>query len=168
MVVCHAIDYVGFITGLRATRVYGEYLNAASPGDIEDVFSISSRWGERAVGNVVGSSIMRGIEVAEERIWGTKGTLVMHSDGLSLYSTRPVDGKRPGRVHQYRKFPTVSWTAEWARRFVDAVREGRDPEISSREGWENLAFITGAYRSMTEGGPIDLPAYVEEGLLCRS
>ena len=167
MVVCHAIDYMGFITGLRGTRVYCEYENAASPGDIEDIYSISSRWGEKAIGTIAGSSMMRGGDVGEERIWGTKGTIVMTGDTLSMYSTRPIDGKRPGQVHLYKKFPTVSWTAEWVKRFVEAVRERKDPDISAREGWENVAFIEGAYQSLEQHRPMVLPAYAEEALLCQ-
>lgn len=165
MVTTHAIDYMGFITGLRANRVYSEYANAASPGDIEDIYSVSSRWGEKAVGSVVGSSMMRGLEISEQRVWGTKGTLVMSGDTLSMYSARDVDGKRPGQVHQFKKFPTVGWTAEWVKHFVDAVREGREPDVSGRDGWENIAFIEGAYRSMEEGRPVTIPAYSEENML---
>jgi predicted dehydrogenase len=162
MVVCHAIDYMYFITGLRGTRVYCEYVTAASPGDVEDTFSLTCRWGDRGVGSVTGSSVFRGPGNNEERVWGTKGTIILNNEGLTLYSNRPVDGKTPGRAHTYNKFPKVSWTAEWVSRFVTAVREGREPEISMKEGWENLAFITAAYRSMEEGRAIDIPAYAEE------
>jgi predicted dehydrogenase len=102
---------------------------------------------------------MRGADQAEERIWGTKGTLIIGADGLSMYSTRPIDGKKPGRVHHYTKFPSVSWTGEWVKAFVAAVRAGREPEISSQAGWENLAFIETAYRSLLERMPITVPRY---------
>jgi predicted dehydrogenase len=161
MNVCHTIDYLYFITGLQATRVYCEYETAASPGDVEDILSLTCRWGDRAVGNISASSIMRGGDAGEERIWGTKGTLVLNAQGLALYSTRPIDGKTPGRLHHYTKFPNESWTAEWVRRFVTAVRERRTPEISARQGWENLAFITAAYRSMEVGKPVDVVAFSE-------
>jgi predicted dehydrogenase len=165
MVVCHAIDYMYYISGLRGTRVYCEYVTAASPGDVEDSFALSCRWGEKAIGNVTGSSVVRGPGIAEERIWGTKGTITLNDEGLTLYSTRPVDGKKPGKVHKYRKFPSVSWTAEWVRNFVIAVREGREPEVSPQAGWENLAFITAAYQSMHEGKAIDVPAFTEPRVL---
>jgi predicted dehydrogenase len=165
MVVCHAIDYMYYITGMRGTRVYCEYITAASPGDVEDTFTLTCRWGHCGVGTVSGSSIMRNPNGDEERVWGTKGTIVLNAQGLTMYSTRPIDGKTPGRVHSYRKFPTVSWTAEWVQRFVTAIREGREPEISAREGWENLAFITAAYLSMEEGRAIDVATYSEDLVL---
>jgi predicted dehydrogenase len=157
MSVCHTIDYLYFITGLRGTRVYAEYANLGSPGDVEDIISLSCRWGDRAVGSLSASSILRGADVAEERIWGTRGTLVLNESGISFYSTRPIDSKRPGRIHSYSKFPQVSWTAEWVREFVKAVRGGSTPPVSSREGWENLAFIECAYHSMNTGSPIAIP-----------
>jgi predicted dehydrogenase len=159
MNVCHTIDYLYYITGQRGTRVYSEYATLASPGDVEDIVSVTCRWGDRAVGTISASSIMRSGDTAEERIWGTKGTLVLSSEGLTMYSARAVDGKKPGRQHRYTRFPDVSWTAEWVRRFATAVRKGDEPEISFREGWENLAFIETAYRSLGEGRALAVPAY---------
>ena len=166
MNVCHTIDYLYYITGLKGTRVYCEYENSSSPGDVEDVLSLTCRWGERAVGAISASSILRGGDFGDERIFGTKGTIILNGDGLSMYSTRPIEGKKPGQLHTYRDFPSVSWTGEWCRRFVAAVREGRDPEISFREGWENLAFITAAYRSQEVGRPVEIPAWTKESELC--
>ena len=159
MNVCHTIDYLYFITGLRGTRVYSEYATLSSPGDVEDVISVTSRWGDRAVGSISASSIMRGADVGEERLWGTKGTMILHNGGLSVYSTRPVDGKRPGLLHHYTRFKSLSWTAEWVRRFVEAVRAEREPEISFKAGWENVAFIETAYRSLQERRPLEVPEY---------
>src|SRR5688572_31657678 len=113
MTVCHAIDYIYFITGLKGTRVYSEYATLASPGEVEDIISVTGRWGDKAVGSLSASSIMRGADQNEERIWGTNGTIILSGDGLSFYSTRPIDGKKPGQLHRYASFPTVSWTGEW-------------------------------------------------------
>ena len=159
MNVCHTIDYLYFITGLRGTRVYSEYATASSPGDVEDIVSVTGRWGDKAIGTISASSILRGADQSEERIWGTKGTLIIEGDGLSMYSTRPIDGKKPGQLHAYRKFPEASWTAAWVRDFVKAVREDREPPVGARAGWENLAFITSAYESLDRKAPVDVPEY---------
>lgn len=161
MNVCHTIDYLYYVTGLKGTRVYAEYTTATSPGDVEDIISVTARWGDRAIGSISASSIMRGSDGSEERIWGTKGMLVLNSSGVTFFSTRPIDGKRPGQQHQIKSFPPVSWTAEWVKAFVAAVNEGREPEVSFREGWENLAFIESAYRSMDAGAPLRVPVYEE-------
>jgi predicted dehydrogenase len=161
MNVCHTIDYLYYITGLKGTRVYSEYATATSPGDVEDIISVTARWGEHAIGSISASSIMRGGDGSEERIWGTKGTMVLNSAGISFFSTRPVDGKRPAQMHHVKKFDPVSWTAEWVKAFVAAVNEKREPEVSFRAGWENLAFIESAYRSLDARAPITVPAYEE-------
>jgi UDP-N-acetyl-2-amino-2-deoxyglucuronate dehydrogenase len=159
MTVCHNIDWLYYITGLKATRVYSEWGTLASPGDVEDIISVSSKWGDKAICSISASSIMRGADSGEERIWGTNGTMLLGREELSFYSTRPIDGKRPGQMHKYAKFPTVSWTGEWIRDFVSAIREGREPAVGAREGWENLAFILTAYRSMEVGAPLSVPVY---------
>jgi predicted dehydrogenase len=156
MTTCHAVDYLYFITGLKATRVYSEYGTLGSPAEVEDILGLTCRFDNGAVGTASLSSIMRGSEQVEERIWGTHGTMVLGPNGISLWSTRPVDGLRPGKLHKFEKFPDVSWTAEWVRSFAASVREGRTPEVSAREGWENLAFITAAYRSLEEKRPVEL------------
>ena len=81
-----------------------------------------------AVGNLCGSSIMRGFPQAEERIWGSNGSMVLSGNGIQVFSTRPVDGKRPGEVNAYTKFPDTSWTADW----VSALRQGRALPAASR------------------------------------
>ena len=55
----------------------------------------------------------------------------------------------------------MSWTAEWVTEFVTAVHERREPEVSFREGWENLAFIESAYQSLDTGAPIAIPEFPE-------
>ena len=114
-----------------------------------------------AVGNLCGSSIMRGFPQAEERIWGSNGSMVLSGSGIQVFSTRPVDGKRPGSVNSYTKFPETSWTADWVSAFVNAVRTGGEPPVGPREGWENLAFITSAYQSMERGAAQRVPVFAE-------
>lgn len=162
MTVCHVIDYMYYLTGLKAERIYSEYATLGSPAEVEDIASVSFRMNNGAVGSLSASSIMRGFTQGEERIWGTHGTMVLDASGIQLWSTRPVDGKKPGQVHQYSKFPEASWTAAWVKDFVQAVRTGSEPPVSFREGWENLAFITKAYESMERGAALEVPTFVPE------
>jgi predicted dehydrogenase len=159
MTTCHAIDYIYFITGLKATRVYCEYDTLNSSAEVEDIFSISFRFENGAIGSVNASSIMRGTEQAEERIWGTKGTIILNNDGLFFYSTRPVMNKKPGKLYKLTKFPSISWTADWVRNFAESIHENTDPAISHKEGWENIAFISSAYDSLKKEKSIIIPKY---------
>lgn len=159
MNVCHNIDYISYVTGLGFARVYAEYATLGSHVEVEDIIGVTFRLTNGAVGSIAASSIMRGTHQAEERIWGTKGSLIIRADGLSYYSTRPVLGKRPGKLYELNRLPDGNWTAAWVRSFVQAVRANKDPDISFREGWNNLAFIQRAYESMEQGRPLDVPAF---------
>jgi predicted dehydrogenase len=159
MTACHAIDYIYFLTGLRAIRIYSEYGTLGSPADVEDIISVSWKFENGAVGNLSASSIMRGTEQAEDRIWGTNGTIVLNAEGLQLYSTRPIGGRRPGKLYRITKFPDVSWTKEWVTGFIKAIRAGGVPPVSAVDGWNNVAFITSAYQSMVDGHAINVPGY---------
>jgi predicted dehydrogenase len=161
MNVCHVFDYVYCLTGLKATRVYGEYATLASPAEVEDIAGVTCRFSNGSIGTISASTIMRGPDQIEERIWGTHGTLILRPEGLSFYSTRPIDGKRPGKVHTISKFSHPSCTAEWVNRFVRAVREGREPEISAKEGWENLAFIATIGQSLQKGESLAVPRFTD-------
>ena len=163
MNVCHVIDYVYFLTGMRAERVYSEYATLGSSVEVEDIVSVSFRMTNGAIGSICASSIMRGTSQAEERIWGTNGSLIIRPDGLSFYSTRPIDDRRPGKLYDLNKLPDGNWTAEWVRGFVQAVREGTEPEVSFGEGWDNLAFIQTAYESMERGVALPIPAFENAG-----
>jgi predicted dehydrogenase len=161
MNVCHVFDYVYCLTGLKATRVYGEYATLASPAEVEDIASATCRFNNGSIGSISASTIMRGTDQIEERIWGTHGTLILHPEGLSFYSTRPIDGKRPGKVYTLSKFSDVSCTAEWVHRFALAVRQESEPEISGKEGWENLAFILTIGRSLEIGKSLAVPQFTD-------
>jgi predicted dehydrogenase len=159
MNVCHAIDYVWHLTGLRADRVSCEFATLGSNVEVEDIVSATFRMANGSIGCISASSIMRGSGQTEERIWGTNGTLVIRPEGISVYSTRPVDSRRPGKLYDLNKLPDGRWTSDWVRGFANAVRAGTEPEVSFRDAWDNLAFILTAYESMAEGKTLKLPLY---------
>jgi len=159
MNVCHVIDYIFFITGLKPSRIYSEYATLGSPAEVEDIISVTCRFTNGAIGTISASSTMRGRGQAEETIWGSNGTIIMDEKGLAFYSTRPIQGKKPGKLHKLSKFPNLSWTAEWVKDFATAIREGKKPQISCCEAWENLAFIVTAYESLEKGIALEVPQY---------
>jgi len=161
MNVCHVIDYVYSVTDLKAIRAYGEYATLGSPAEVEDIASVTCRFSNGSVGSISASTIMRGPAQVEERIWGTRGTLVLNPAGLSFYSTRPIDGQKPGKVHTISKFPNLNWTAEWVKRFAAAVRQGSEPDISYQDGWENLALISTISRSLDEKSSLSVPSFLQ-------
>lgn len=163
MNVCHAIDYVWHLTGLRADRVSCEHATLGSSVEVEDIVSATYRMENGSVGSISASSIMRGTGQTEERIWGTNGSLIIRPEGISVYSTRPIDGRRPGRLYDLDKLPDGKWTADWVLAFAQAVRNGTAVDISFRDAWDNLAFILTAYESMSEGKALTVPRCPLEG-----
>jgi 2-desacetyl-2-hydroxyethyl bacteriochlorophyllide A dehydrogenase len=159
MNLCHVIDYLYFMTGLRASRVYCEHGTLGSPTEVDDSVSITCRFGNGSIGSIAGSCIRRGSNQAEDRIWGSHGTLTIDDEAIRVHSTREIDGRRPGKTHKISIAPKAGWIEEWLNEFADAVREGRSPAITGRDGWENLAFITTALRSMEERRSLDVPGY---------
>lgn len=52
MNVCHVIDYLYCVTGLKATQVYSEYSTLGSPADVEDIVSVSFRLSNGGLGSI--------------------------------------------------------------------------------------------------------------------
>jgi 2-desacetyl-2-hydroxyethyl bacteriochlorophyllide A dehydrogenase len=162
MNLCHVIDYVYFITGLRASRIYCEHGTLGSPTEVDDTVSISCRFDNNAIGTISGSCTRRGANQAEERIWGSHGTLTIDDEAIRFHSARAVDGSRPGKTHTIKISPKAGWIEQWLNDCATAVRENRSPAITGRDGWDNLAFITTALRSMEEQRSLEVPRFPKE------
>jgi predicted dehydrogenase len=163
MNLCHVIDYLYYLTGMRATRVYCEHGTLGSPTEVDDSVSLTCRFENGAIGSIAGCSIRRGANQAEDALWGSHGTLTIDDEAIRVHSTRVVDGRRPGKTHTIAKLPMAGWIERWLSEFAVATREGREPAITGRDGWDNLAFITTALRSMEERRSLDIPQYSDGG-----
>jgi len=144
---------------LKTDRLYAEYGTMGSPTEVEDTVSISCRFRNGAIGSFAGTTTKRGGNEAEDRIWGTHGSLSIAGDTISVYSTREIDGRRPGKMHRVKCATPVNWTKEWVTGFAQAVRTGSTPPVTLREGWDNLAFIETALRSMVDGRALSVPQF---------
>ena len=168
MNVCHTIDYLYYITGLRGTRVYCEYENASSPGDVEDILSLTCRWGDKAVGSISASSIMRGSDSSEERVVGHQG----HARAERRGPDRLLHP--PNRRHETRSCARVPQVPgrELDGRMGTAVRRGRarGQGAGSRRpgglGEPGIHHIGVPIPRSRRAGTI--PAYAEAGVPCRS
>jgi predicted dehydrogenase len=144
---CHAIDYVRYVTGLEAEQVYAEVSTENSPVEVEDIATVTLRYAGGGVGSIDASSLARGEDREEERIWGTHGTLHLAPAPGRVYTLRKVAGLRPGAWQPLGRGPGVDQVAVYFDRFAAAVREGREPEISAEDGRVNLAVVLAAYEA---------------------
>jgi len=156
MGVTHTLDYLRYLTGLEAKRVFAEYGTFSSPTEVEDSITASIRYSNGAIGSINASTCWRGRPMREDRIWGSEGVLLLHPDSVEFWSARRWQDRRAGRSHVFRKFPNIDYTSIWIERFAQAVLLGQPQEITAEDGWINNAFIEAAYQSRDRGQPVEV------------
>lgn len=96
---------------------------------------------------------------------GTDGLATVEGLGGSYGSERIVHARRrlEGGAPEEREWtvsePEAAWAAEWAE-FAAAIREGRQPLGSARDGYEAARLVDAVYASAREGGVIRLEEVV--------
>ncbi|MDY7080490.1 MAG: bi-domain-containing oxidoreductase [Chloroflexota bacterium] len=156
--IVHYLDMFRYLTGLEVTRVYGEYGTLDTPIETEDTLSVTLRYSNRAIGNIIASSCVRGsMSPAELRIWGTDGQMVLENS-LHFYSLRQVNGHSSGQWHSLDAMSLSNDRAEFVTRFARAVLNDEEPEISGRDGRAIQAIVEAIYTS----GELQKPVEVEQ------
>jgi predicted dehydrogenase len=147
MNVCHTIDYFQFITGLEVAQASSEFSTLNSPVEVEDIISVSLRYTDGAIGNIQAATLARGERMAEERIWGTHGSLSLSPQPSQIYSMRDVAGLPPGKWSGLGKLPKTNRVAAFMDAFVRDIRAGKAPAVTGEAGRENLAIVLAAYEA---------------------
>jgi predicted dehydrogenase len=158
--VCHAIDFLRYITGLEVKRVYSEYGTFGSPVEVEDAIGVCLLYDNGAIGSITASSHWRAERLDEVRIWGTHGALrIETNDRLELWSARRWGQLSPGKEHHLDNLPDIDYTAKWIHCFGLAIANDQPHDITGKDGWINNAVIEAAYNSRDSGRAEDVPAY---------
>ena len=152
----HDIDRLRYVTGLEAVRVYAEYGTYATDVEVEDFITLSIRYDNGAIGNLLAASCARGNESTGDRIYGTDGQIVFDRRGLRVYTHNEVEGLMPGTWNEI-EMPRIDSRRVFIERFAQAVMEGRTPDIPGEEGRKTLEIIYAAYRSGELHQPLSLP-----------
>lgn len=152
----HDIDRFRYITGLEAVRVYAEYDTYATDVEVEDFITLSIRYDNGAIGNLMASSCARGNEGTGNRIYGTEGQIIFDRDKLRIYTNRETEGLQSGAWNEVQ-VPVIDARQVFIERFADAWSEGRTPDIPGEEGRKTLEVIYAAYRSGEIHQPVSLP-----------
>jgi predicted dehydrogenase len=152
----HDIDRLRYITGLEAVRVYAEYDTFNTNVEVEDWITVSIRYDNGAIGNLLATSCARGGESTGNRIYGTDGQITFGRGVLRVYTDLQIEGLDQGSWNEI-ELPRVDTRQIFIERFAQAVAERTTPDIPGEEGRKTLEVIYAAYRSGETHQPIDLP-----------
>lgn len=150
----HDIDRLHYIANLEVIRVYSEYDTYTTNAEVEDFITVSLRYDNGAIGNVLASSCAKGNESTGNRIYGTYGQIIF-SDKLRIYTTKDMDGFEKGKWNEI-KTQEVDTGRLFIEQFAQAVFEGKRPDIPGEEGRKVLEVICAAYKSGEIGQPVTL------------
>ncbi len=168
MNVCHTIDYFRFITGLEVSQVYSTFSTLNSPVEVEDIIAVSLRYEGGGVGSIQAATLARGEQVAEERIWGKHGTLVLAPAPPQVYTLRKVGGLKPATWQGLGKLPKVNPVAAYMDRLATSIFENRPPDVTGHDGRENLAVVLAAYEAGREGRAISVHSARQDASKARA
>lgn len=157
----HNLNTIRFVTGLEVDRVYAEYGTFVTPVEVEDLISITYRYGNGAIGSLEAGSAIRGRGAASEvdRIYGTDGQITLSERGpLNLYTTVPGSGFP---LNEWSQIPLTPLTIDEHKTamvdgFAGPILRGERPAVSAEDGLAALAIVLAAYQSGDEGRPIHL------------
>lgn len=161
----HNIDLMRYMTGLEVTRIYAEYGTYLTPVEVEDFVTLSFRLNNGAIGSLVGSSCVEGskfqpvslggkaVVAAEEtreangdRIYGTRGQVLMYRSRVWVYTQNEVAGLEKDAWTEI-DLPQLDPRQVYVERFAEAVFAGQAPDIPGIEGRKTLEIINAAYES---------------------
>jgi predicted dehydrogenase len=152
----HDIDRLRYITGLEAVRVYAEYDTYATDVEVEDFITVSIRYDNGAIGNLLASSCARGNESTGNRIYGTEGQIIFDRGKLRVYTVQEVAGLEKDIWNEIAT-PPIDSRQVFIERFAQAVSEGQEPDIPGEEGRKTLETIYAAYKSGETHQAVALP-----------
>jgi len=156
MNLCHTLDYFRHLTGLEVKRIFADYSTLTHPVEVEDIVSATYQYEGGALGTLCGSTHVVGARMDEERLWGSEGQIVVRP-GLRFCSQRQIDNYAANRWHEVKDLPPPREREIFIQRFAEAVRSGKEPEVSGLDGLIVQRIIEAAYTSREKGQPIEVP-----------
>ena len=146
----HGIDLLQWATG-GVERVCAETKTLHQDIEVPDTAVLSLEFENGALGTVSATTAMYPQYPITLNLHGTEGTVRWHQDEVDEFVTTegevdyedeevPLSGEHVGQIQD----------------FVDAVREGREPMVTGREGRKAVAIVAAAEKSSAEDRWVDL------------
>lgn len=155
MNLCHTLDYFRYLTELEVKQIFAQYATLTHPVEVEDIVSATYQYEGGAIGTLCGSTHVVGARMDEERIWGSEGQIVLRPI-LKFCSQRTVDGYAANRWHEVKDLPPAKEREIFVQRFAEALRAGKEPEVSAQDGLVVQRIIEAAYLSGHEKRAIEV------------
>jgi UDP-N-acetyl-2-amino-2-deoxyglucuronate dehydrogenase len=160
MNLCHHLDVLSGITGLRTGRVYCESGQFAAPGDVEDLVALTLRMTDGAIASVDASTCAPGAAESAFAIWGADGQIAL-DDPPRFLSLRQTALGAPGQWTRLPRGRERQARRDFVRAFAAAVLNGSANPVPPEEALAVQLVIDAAYRSAECREPLDVPTAPE-------
>jgi UDP-N-acetyl-2-amino-2-deoxyglucuronate dehydrogenase len=156
----HDIDYMRFITGLEAKRVYSEYGTFLTPVEVEDLISVVIRYTNGAIGLIEGSSCIEESPSARtirgNRIYGSEGEIIV-ANPLLIRTAKDTELGEANKWNEVKLEEKDKHITRFLEGFAEAILADRTPPVTGEDGRKALELIVAAYQSGIKASPITLP-----------
>lgn len=153
----HGIDLLQWIVG-DVERVCAQVKTLHHDIEVPDTAVLSLEFGSGALGQVTATTAMYPQYPITLNVHGTEGTVRWHQNEVDEFVTTEGDVD-----YADESVPYEGEHAGQIRDFVEAVREGREPMVTGREGRKAVAIVAAATASAREGRWVDLDEFGEPG-----
>ena len=156
----HDIDFMRYITGLEAKRIYSEYGTFSTAVKVEDFIEVIIRYTNGAIGIIEASSCLeeapRSRSIRGNRIYGSEGEIIA-SNPLWIRTTRNTEIGEANKWHEMMLERKYGHVTRFVEKFVEAILSGKTPPVTGEDGRKALEIIIAAYESGLKATPVTLP-----------
>lgn len=160
MNLCHHLDALLFVTGLKPVRVYCESDRFAAPGDVEDQVALTMRMADGAIASVEASTCSPGGGESAYQIWGTDGQIALDEPPRFLSLRRTSLGAANEWTHLPRG-GEIAARRDFVRAFAAAVLEGAPNPVPPADALAVHRLVDAAYDSAERHEPLSVPSGAE-------
>jgi len=153
----HQVDLLRWLAGPVAEVSAVWQLGALHHIESEDVVNAVLRYASGATGVIQAATAFWPGYTERTEFHGVKGTAIISGDQLTAWDVRDDEGEPPPlaqNVASGSSDPMAISLAPFERQFRDfgeAIRKGRPPLVSGKEGYQALEIVDAVYRSCRTG-----------------
>jgi predicted dehydrogenase len=161
----HTVDLIRWIGG-PVSAVAGQVATLGHEMEAEDTAAVAIRFASGALGSMVATTCASPEQPVELRVYGDEGHARLTGALVAEWDVPGVEAPaaKDDTADDPRADPGAPVTRTWGtssagylRQYadlVDAVRSGRPPAVTDRDGRDAVEIITAAYQSSRTGGEV--------------